>query len=129
MSSHWVNEFTKQLENAWDRQAFREVIDTDLALDAVAGWVLAVNLAAAETNDEMLDVVSAHLAMTAGPDGNQPTANLLHSAVLNLAVTFLKPALDALTGTEQDVRLVAKQMAAVVSADAAAAATDGATDE
>jgi hypothetical protein len=118
MSSHWVNEFTKQLQNAWDRQAFREVIDTDLALDAVAGWVLAVNLAAADSNDEMLDVVSAHLAMTAGPDGDKTTANLLHSAILNLAVTFLKPALDVLNNGEHDVRAVAKQMAAIISADA-----------
>ncbi|MBT2501420.1 hypothetical protein [Curtobacterium sp. ISL-83] len=112
----WAEDFANQLEHAWHNQAFDEGTHADRIIDAVAGFIMAVELAAATTNDEILDVVSTHLAVTAGPDGDHDTTDLLHAAILNLAVTFLKPALDVLQGNEYDVRGVAQKMKEVILA-------------
>lgn len=109
-NSTWTTAFLDQLIETWNNNLYEGMIDAQLSLDAVAGFILAVELAAAESNDEILDVTSKHLAVTAGEDGARSTSNLLHAALLNVAVTFLRPALDVLRGSDHDVRHVAQRM-------------------
>jgi len=111
-TTEWTDHLLRQLEDAWHKHAYEQPGE-QLALDAVAGFVLAVELAAAPTNDDMLDAVARYLTATAA-EGREVT-DILHAALLNLAVTFVKPALDALATTEHDVRGVAAQMAAVIA--------------
>lgn len=113
-NSTWTADFLAQLTDAWNKNAHEGIADAQLSIDAVSGFLFAVELAAAKTDDEILDVTSKHLAVTAGGDGARDTSNVLHAALLNVAVTFLRPALDALMGSEQDVRAVAQQMRSVV---------------
>lgn len=114
INSTWTNTFLDQLVETWNNNFYEGMIDAQLSLDAVAGFMLAVDLAAAETNDEVLDATSKHLALISNTEGVGDTTNLLHAALLNLAVTFVLPALNTLSGTEQDVRSVAQQMQAVM---------------
>ena len=113
-NSTWTNTFLDQLITAWEKNAYEGTADAQLALDAVSGFMLAVDLAAAETNDEVLDATSRHLAVISQINGKGDTSNLLHAALLNITVTFLLPALNILAGTDQDVRSVAQQMQAVM---------------
>lgn len=112
-NSTWTDAFLDQLVEAWEKNAYENPADPQLALDGVAGFMLAVELAAAETNDEVIDATSSHLTLISNLEGRDAT-NLLHAALLNLAVTFVLPALNALSGTEQDVRAVAQQMRAAI---------------
>jgi hypothetical protein len=111
-SGEWIATFLHQLEAAWNKNALEsEFGGHDAAvLKAVAGFALATQLATATTNAEIIDIVSTHGVAITDRLGDDAETDMFHSALVNLCVTFLKPALDVLQGSDRDVREVARLM-------------------